>query len=188
LFDPSLLATIVDVKKEVIDVRAGRLLGQTRQQAVLTQAEVAAKAGLPQSTVSAYESGRRQPTLAMLSKLLEAMGSELTLAAEPLPERLTTLTGPVGLRIRRHRHQIAEAATRHGVENVRVLGPATRGEDKPGDLIEFLVDQIPEATVMKVHDLTSEFQQIIGAPVKIVTTEGLPPKHQATAEHEGILL
>jgi uncharacterized protein len=171
----------VGVKKETTDVRAGQLLRRSRLRVGLNQAEVAARAGLPQSTVSAYESGRRQPTLPMLSKLLEAMGTELTIAGLPLPEQLTSLTGATGLRIRRHRHLIVEAAQRHGVQNVRVLGAAT-------DPVELLVDQDPEAAVVDLLTLTGELQEIIGVPVKVLTVEQLPRNRQAEAERGSIAL
>jgi len=39
-----------------------------------SQAEVAAAAGLPASVLSAYERGRRQPSLVMASRIVEALG------------------------------------------------------------------------------------------------------------------
>ncbi len=176
------------MKNGAIDVRAGRLLARTRQQADLTQAQVAARAGLPQSTVSAYESGRRQPTLPMLSKLLEAMGSELTTAAVALPERLLPLSGPVGLRLRRHRHLIVEAAAGYGAENVRVLGAVTRGEDQPGGQIELLVDENPAATPVDRPALITELEEILGVPVKMLTPRDLSHDRRTGAEHEAIAL
>jgi len=149
---------------------------------------VAARAGLPQSTVSAYESGGRQPTLPMLSKLLEAMGFELATTATPLPEHLAALSGPVGLRLRRHRQLIVEAAARHGVENVRVLGAAARGADRPGDRIELLVDENPTATPISHLNLTAELEEIIGLPVKIITTKELSRNSQNGTDAEGIAL
>ena len=53
---------------------AGAVLRQARNAAGLTQREVAARAGVQQSVVSAYESGGREPSLATLSSLVEACG------------------------------------------------------------------------------------------------------------------
>ena len=53
-------------------------LRRTRQAAGLTQAQLATRAGTSQATISAYESGRKQPSLATLSRLLAAAGSRLT--------------------------------------------------------------------------------------------------------------
>lgn len=47
-----------------------------------TQAELAARAGITQSVVSAYESGRRQPSLPVMHGLVNAAGLELGLPAD----------------------------------------------------------------------------------------------------------
>ncbi len=62
---------------------AAGLLQLARYEAGLTQAELAARAGVPASMVSAYERDRRQPTLTTLLKLLRAAGFELRLHLEP---------------------------------------------------------------------------------------------------------
>ncbi len=53
-------------------------LRQARHQAGLTQAALAERAGTSQATVSAYESGRKQPSIATLDRLLAAAGARLT--------------------------------------------------------------------------------------------------------------
>ncbi len=58
-----------------------------RQRQGLTQAELARRAGTSQPVVSAYEHGRRDPTMATLRKLVEAGGERLRLEAVlPLPD------------------------------------------------------------------------------------------------------
>jgi DNA-binding XRE family transcriptional regulator len=54
---------------------AGDLLRQARQGAGLSQVELAARAGVTQSVISAYESGHRQPSLPTLTALIEAAGT-----------------------------------------------------------------------------------------------------------------
>jgi Predicted transcriptional regulator with C-terminal CBS domains len=56
-------------------------LRDARHRAGLTQADLATRAGTSQATVSAYESGRKQPSVTTLSRLLAATGTQLT--AEP---------------------------------------------------------------------------------------------------------
>ncbi len=56
---------------------AGILLVSARRRLGLSQTEFAALVGVAQPTVSAYESGRRQPTLPMLLRLLRRAGFEL---------------------------------------------------------------------------------------------------------------
>jgi transcriptional regulator with XRE-family HTH domain len=56
---------------------AGSLLRQARKGAGLSQEELAARAGVTQSVISAYESGRRQPAIPTLAALIDAAGYEL---------------------------------------------------------------------------------------------------------------
>lgn len=53
------------------------LLERARQAAGLSQEELAARAGTSRTTISAYEHGRKSPTLATASRLLETAGYEL---------------------------------------------------------------------------------------------------------------
>ncbi len=59
------------------DSLAGDLLRLARVKVGLTQAQLADRAGVAQSLISAYENGRRQPTLPTLKRLLAAAGLEL---------------------------------------------------------------------------------------------------------------
>jgi predicted nucleotidyltransferase/DNA-binding XRE family transcriptional regulator len=180
------VATMVAVKKESIDARAGQLLRRSRRRAGLNQVEVAARAGLPQTTISAYESGRRQPTIPMLSKLLEATGAELIMTTGLLPERLSVLSGPVGLRVRRHRHEIVQAASRYGVQNVRVIGTVAHGE--PESHLDLLVDQTPETALMGLLNLSNDLEELLGIPVKILTLDRIPSARRAKVEREALEL
>ncbi|WP_349816983.1 helix-turn-helix transcriptional regulator [Frankia sp. Cppng1_Ct_nod] len=56
---------------------AAGLLSLARQQVGLTQTELAHRAGVQQSVVSAYEAGRRQPTVPMLLRLIRATGNDV---------------------------------------------------------------------------------------------------------------
>lgn len=56
---------------------ASALVKEARARAGLTQRQLAAQAGVRQPVVAAYESGRRQPSLPTLRKLVGAAGFEL---------------------------------------------------------------------------------------------------------------
>jgi len=58
-----------------------KLLERVRQEAGLSQEELASRAGTSRPTLSAYEHGRKSPTLATVERLLDSAGFEL--AAEP---------------------------------------------------------------------------------------------------------
>src|SRR5688572_5895568 len=56
-------------------------LRSARQRAGLSQAALAARAGTSQATVSAYETGRKEPSVRTLSRLLAATGARLAVQA-----------------------------------------------------------------------------------------------------------
>lgn len=66
----------MNVAREIVAARVG---------AGLSQRELARSAGTSQSTLSAYESGRKQPSAATLDRLLVACGDELVV--KPATER-----------------------------------------------------------------------------------------------------
>jgi transcriptional regulator with XRE-family HTH domain len=58
-------------------VDLGALLRQAREQALLTQRQLAAQLGVPPSTLSRYESGAGQPSLRMLDRILAGCGKQV---------------------------------------------------------------------------------------------------------------
>ncbi|HVA42482.1 MAG TPA: helix-turn-helix transcriptional regulator [Acidimicrobiales bacterium] len=70
----------------------GELLRSARRRAGLTQSELATRTGIAQSVISAYESGRREPSVAALRRLATALGTRVELVpigapTVPDPER-----------------------------------------------------------------------------------------------------
>jgi transcriptional regulator with XRE-family HTH domain len=61
---------------------AGALIRESRLRSGLTQAQLAALAHTSQATLSAYESGAKQPSLDTLSRLLGATGGRLVVVHE----------------------------------------------------------------------------------------------------------
>ena len=68
-----------------------------------SQVALAARAGVTQSVISAYESGHRQPSLPTLAALVGAAGYELVGGgvSQAAAGGLDRLSGPVGQRVRR---------------------------------------------------------------------------------------
>src|SRR5437763_13700122 len=68
---------------EKVPSAAAALLQLARLKAGLTQRELAERASVPTTMISAYERDRRQPSLATLLRLLRAAGFELRMRLEP---------------------------------------------------------------------------------------------------------
>jgi len=58
------------------------LLRSARRASGFTQQEVARRSGVPQSVLSAYERGRRQPSFTAVARILEACGFRLAVRAD----------------------------------------------------------------------------------------------------------
>jgi transcriptional regulator with XRE-family HTH domain len=70
---------------------AAVLLRVARDKAGLTQSALAARAGVSQQAISAYETGRKEPTLPTLQRLLAAAGLEMRIHLEPIDYHDATL-------------------------------------------------------------------------------------------------
>ena len=57
------------------------ILREARMRAGLTQTQLAQRAGTSQATISAYEHGRKAPSVETFARLLAAAGSRLTVRA-----------------------------------------------------------------------------------------------------------
>ena len=54
--------------------------------------QLARRAGVAQSVISAYESGRRQPSFPTLASLIRAAGLEMTVTLHPIRDATRSLT------------------------------------------------------------------------------------------------
>lgn len=71
-------------KYEPAPTLAAGLLRLARRKAQLTQQRLAEVAGVSQQAVSAYETGKKDPTMETLQRLIRAAGLELRVKLEPL--------------------------------------------------------------------------------------------------------
>jgi uncharacterized protein len=143
---------------------AGALLRRARTGAGLSQAELAARAGVTQSVISTYESGHRQPALPTLAALIEAAGYELVTGIRRQPRRLSRLSGPVGQRVRRRQRDLIAAAAAHGVTNLRVFGSVARGTDRPDSDLDLLADLPPDMGLFGLGRVQAELEGHRGQP------------------------
>jgi len=154
----------------------------------LSQVELAIRAGVTQSVISAYESGRRQPSLPTLAALIEAAGYELEVSVQEPPGKLGRLTGPVGRRVRRHRAEMVAAAAAHGVANLRVFGSVARGEDRADSDVDLLADIPAGMGLLGLGRVTDDLEAVIGARVDLVPAGQLKPGVRQRAESDLVAL
>lgn len=70
-------------------MKSAAIVRDARTGAGLSRRALAAKAGVPTSTVSRIEEGLSDPTLGMLERLVNAAGAELEVEARPREDRLS---------------------------------------------------------------------------------------------------
>jgi uncharacterized protein len=167
---------------------AGVLIRKARQRAGLSQAELAARAGVTQSVISAYETGHRQPAMPALAALVDAAGYELVMDLRRSPGRLRRMSGPVGRRVRRHRHDLIAAAAAYGVKNLRVFGSVARGEDRPGSDVDLLADLPPGLSLFGLGRAEAALEDILGTRVDLIPAGDLKPGVRARVERDLIAL
>ena len=167
---------------------AGSLLREARRRAHISQVELARRAGVTQSVVSAYESGTRQPSLPTLARLVTATGLDLDVRVRRSPSPLTRLTGPLGRRLRKHRAQVQRIAAEHGLSNLRVFGSVARGEDTTDSDIDLLVDVAPAIGLIGMARAQHELESLLEAQVDLVPAEDLKPNVARTVQAEVVTL
>ena len=149
---------------------------------------LAARAGVTQSVISAYESGHRQPSLPTLAALVGAAGYELVAEVRRQPRRLDRLSGPVGQRVRRRRDDIVAAAAAHGVSGLRVFGSVARGEDRPDSDVDLLADLPTGMSLFGLGRVQADLEAIVGTRVDLVPAGDLKPGVGPRAERDLVTL
>lgn len=168
---------------------AGAVLRDARLRARLSQTELARRAGVAQSVISAYESGRREPSLATLTRMVEATGHTIKLGLE---ENKRTIRGipdtPIGRRLRRNHSALLAAAARHGAKNLRVFGSVARGEDTSESDVDIVAELPSGIGLFELGTFERELSDILRANVDLVPFDGLRPRVRAEVDAEAIPL
>lgn len=173
----------------MIGIVSGALLRDARQRAGLSQTELARRAHVAQSVISAYESGRREPALSTLARIVAATGQRLTVGLETADPDVRGLPDTrLGRRLRQRRAALIAAVESHGASNLRVFGSVARGEDGPDSDIDLLVDLAPGTGLFGLSMLERELEQILNVDVDLAPTDSLKPRVRLDAEREAIPL
>ena len=159
---------------------------QARTRAGLSQAELAARAGVTQSVISIYESGGRQPALPTLAALIEATGFDLDVRLRR--RRLDRLTGPIGTRLRARRAEVLRVAHAAGIAIRGVFGSVARGEERLDSDVDLLVDLPSGIGIFGVARVAERLEQILDAPVELIPAADLKPAVRRAALAEMVPL
>ena len=160
----------------------GELLRKARTQAGLSQSDLARRAGVPQSVVSEYEAGKRQPSVPTLARLISATGHELTLGLDRTDPEVRGLPDtPLGRRLRQHRRALLAAVASAGASNLRVFGSVARGEDGPDSDVDLLVDLPEDTSLFVVLALEGSLERILKVKVDLAPVTSLRPRVRAEA-------
>jgi predicted nucleotidyltransferase/DNA-binding XRE family transcriptional regulator len=165
------------------------MIRAARRGARLSQTELARRAGVAQSVISAYEAGRRDPGLRTLTKLIEATGHQLSFSLVPPPRnRLGLPDSRLGRRLRQHRQAILELAEARGACNVRVFGSVARGEDTADSDIDLLVDLDAGVGLVSLVGLARELGALLGVEVDVVPADTLKARIRDEVLGEAVVL
>lgn len=169
--------------------RASDLLREARTRARLSQTDVERRSGVPQSVISAYESGRREPSVQTLARLVNATGYQLELRLAPMADQGLGLPDTrLGRRLRHRRRAIIKVAANRGAHNVRVFGSVARGEETATSDVDLLVDLDEDVGVVALTALKRELTELLGVDVDVVPAQTIKPRIRAEILAEAIPL
>jgi predicted nucleotidyltransferase/DNA-binding XRE family transcriptional regulator len=168
---------------------AAGVLRDARLRGHLSQTELARRAGVAQSVISAYESGRREPSLATLTRMVEATGHTIRLELEQNEGAIRGLPDtPIGRRLRRHRSALLAVAARHAADNLRVFGSVARGEDTAESDVDMVADFPLGIGLFELGAFELELSDILKVKVDLVPSDGLRLRVRAEVDAEAIPL
>ncbi|PPF76602.1 Cro/Cl family transcriptional regulator [Subtercola sp. Z020] len=122
-----------------------------REDASLTQKELAKRTGIGQPKLSDYERGITVPS----SSTIERIEREV----RPRPSEM----------LERCADQILATAQRYNLTDVRVFGSAVRGTDGRASDVDLLVTPTDDASLFDVSGFAVAAEQLLGYPVDVVS-------------------
>jgi uncharacterized protein len=156
---------------------AASLIREARASAKISQRVLGERAGLPQSAVSAYENGRKQPSLPVLSRMLAATGFALELRLVPsTTPPAPAFTGPIGRQLQRRRSQLRAMLEEKNFGRPHVFGSVARGDDRLESDVDILFDLPVSVGLVALAAVQREAEKLLGVPVDLTPREGLKPE------------
>lgn len=137
----------------------GDTIRDARTASGMTQDELAARSGVSQSNIAAYETGKRVASEAMVARLVRAARARPSIV------------------LQQHRDEVVSIVESNRASNVRVFGSVARGEDTPESDIDLLVSFAPDASTYDLVEIVDQLEQLLGRHVDVVSDGGLKPRH-----------
>ena len=91
-------------------------------------------------------------------------------------------------RIESHRAEICGLAARHRAANPRLFGSVLHGCASPDSDFDILVDALPGATLFDLGGLQADLEDLLGAPVDLLTPQDISPRFRAKVLAEARLI
>ncbi len=135
----------------MVRAKAAQLIRAARKDVGMTQAALAAAAGIHQPTVAAYESGRRIPNSDTLRALLTAARTRPSVVLAVLAD------------------EIVATAAQQNIFDVRVFGSVLDGRDTERSDIDLLVSPGNDVSIFGLGAFAAEVQELTGFPVDVMT-------------------
>lgn len=135
------------------ETSAAALVRRAREDAGLSQRELARRSGVKQPNLAAIESGARDPSDELLSRILRAAKLRPSIPLELFAS------------------QIRQLGPRFGVSDIRVFGSAARGTDTERSDVDLLVSARDDVDFLTLASFRDEVAKIIGFPVDAVVDD-----------------
>lgn len=182
------------MQRDISTSTARDILRQARRQQFLSQAQLAARAGVTKTVVARYESGQ-QPTVAALERLVAACGYELTWSLRSIGgSRVATgvrtdaatdgaatggaaaeatagdipFPGPIGRRLSAHLGEILGVLEAAGATDPRLYGDVADGCEGVRSCVLIGVSVDPKTNPVPVIAASGHISLIVDADVRVV--------------------
>lgn len=146
---------------------AARLVSVGRRRHKLSQRALAKRAGVPQPTVATIESGQRDPSVAMLQRLIHAAGFAL--------EYQLTNTVPPSRLLEQYATDVSRLLATYPIARSWVFGSVATGEDSAASDLDILVELSEGFSAASILGFDDEISALLSCPVDVVTTKELEP-------------
>jgi predicted nucleotidyltransferase len=137
--------------EEIRRDHAALLIRAARADTRVTQSRLAAEAGIPRSTIAAYESGHRRPSDKTLKHILAAAHTRPSIAIAIFAT------------------EIRAAAAHCGLHDVRIFGSVQTGRDTDRSDIDLLVRTGPKTSLFDLGSFALAVEALTGFDVDVVT-------------------